>query len=237
MSSLVFKRVYVWELAVRFFHWITVGSMIVLIITGFIIADPPALNMHVEASNAYLFGYIRVIHFTAAYLVMAVALFRLYWAFAGNQFAHWSYFIPYSKKAIKNILHVIKSDILLLKDRNENLEDVSIGHNRLAAFSYFIMGLLFIFQAMTGLALLSQTSGWWFPKMFAWIVPLMGGEIHVRYWHHFLTWIFMTFIVIHVYLVLYHDYVEARGEVSSMISGFKFVRAERIKKDKETQKD
>lgn len=41
----------------------------------------------------------------------------------------------------------------------------------------------------------------------------------------------MAFVVIHVYLVLYHDYIEARGEASAMISGFKFVRAERIKQN------
>ena len=40
----------------------------------------------------------------------------------------------------------------------------------------------------------------------------------------------MTFVVIHVYLVLYHDYVEGRGEASSMISGYKFVRSERFNK-------
>ncbi len=227
-----YKRVYVWELAVRFFHWLTVLSLIVLVITGFIIADPPAFNLNVEAAKSYWFGYIRLIHFSAAYILIANLLFRIYWAFAGNQFANWRVFIPYTKKHWKNIVHVIKTDILLMKDKEQNLSNISIGHNSMAAFTYLIMTLLFILQAITGLALLGGgTSSWWLPKMFHWIVPLLGGDIPTRYLHHLFTWFFVAFVVIHVYLVLYHDYVEARGEVSSMISGFKFVRAGRIKQN------
>lgn len=224
-----YKRVYVWELAVRFFHWLTVLSLIVLVITGFIIADPPAFNINVEATNSYWFGYIRLIHFSFAYILIANLVFRLYWAFAGNQFANWRNFVPYTGKHWQNIAHVLKVDILLMKDKNHKLSDISIGHNSLAAFSYFLMTLLFFLQAITGLALLADTSGWWFPKMFHWIVPLLGGDIPTRYIHHISTWFFLVFVVVHVYLVLYHDYEEARGEASSMISGFKFVRAERFK--------
>ena len=79
-------------------------------------------------------------------------------------------------------------------------------------------------------ALMSPTSDFWFTNLFAWILPLFGGDIPVRYFHHISTWVFMTFIVVHIYLVLYHDYVEGRGETSSMISGFKFVRSERFEK-------
>lgn len=224
-----FKRVYVWEIPVRFFHWTTVLSTTILIITGFIIADPPAITANVEATNSYWFGYVRAIHMITAYILIAVLIFRIYWAFAGNQFANWRNFIPYTKKGIKNILYVLKVDIFLMRDKEHKLSNISIGHNYLAAFSYFIMTLVFIFQVITGLSLMSSTSSWWFPKAFHWILPLLGGEIAVRYFHHILLWLFLAFIVIHVYLVLYHDYIEARGEASAMISGFKFIRSERIK--------
>ena len=226
-----YKRVYVWEFAVRFFHWLTVLSLIVLIVTGFIIANPPSLNLNVEAAKSYWFGYVRLIHFTFAYILIANLLFRIYWAFAGNQFANWRNFIPYTKKHWQNIFYVLKVDIFLQKDKEHKVENISIGHNALAAFSYLIMTLFFLLQVATGLALKADTSDWWFPKMFHWVIPLFGGDIATRYVHHILTWLFMAFVVIHVYLVLYHDYIEARGEASAMISGFKFVRAERIKQN------
>jgi Ni/Fe-hydrogenase 1 B-type cytochrome subunit len=223
-----YKRVYVWSAVVRFFHWTTAFSTIILIITGFIIANPPAIDNNAEASQAFWFGYIRAIHFITAYILVAVVIFRIYWAFVGNRFANWRNFIPFTKKGMHNIWHVIKVDILLMPDKDHKLSDISIGHNYLAAFSYLIMTLLFILQFSTGFALMSRTSDWWFTKMFSWVLPLFGGDILTRYIHHISTWAFMTFIVIHVYLVLYHDYVEARGEASSMISGYKFVRSERF---------
>ncbi len=228
-----YKRVYVWEMPVRVFHWVTALSTTILVITGFIIADPPAINNNLEATNSFWFGMVRAVHFITAYILIANLIFRLYWAFAGNQFAKWDNFIPYTKKGIKNILYVLKVDIFLMKDKDHKLSNISVGHNYLAAFSYFIMTLFFFLQVATGLALIADTSSWWFPKMFHFIVPLFGGDIVVRYVHHILTWLFMAFVVIHVYLVLFHDYVEARGEASAMLSGFKFIRAERVDESEE----
>jgi len=228
-----YKRVYVWELAVRFFHWVTVFSLIILVITGFVVANPPAITQNVEATNSYWFGYIRMIHLITAYILVANLIFRIYWAFAGNQFANWRNFIPYTKKGWNNIMHVLKVDIFLFSDKKHKLSNISIGHNYLAAFSYFIMTLFFIMQVATGFALMADTSNWWLPNMFHWIIDLFGGDIATRYVHHIFTWIFMAFVVIHVYLVLFHDYIEARGEASAMISGYKFVRAERINESEE----
>ncbi|MFK5890621.1 MAG: Ni/Fe-hydrogenase, b-type cytochrome subunit [Flavobacteriaceae bacterium] len=226
-----YKRIYVWEMPVRFFHWITALSITILVITGFIIANPPAINANVEATNSYWFGYVRAIHFITAYILIANVIFRVYWSFVGNQFANWRNFIPYTKKGIHNILHVLKVDIFLMKDKENKLYNISIGHNYLAAFSYFIMALFFILQVMTGLALIADSSSWFLPHMFKWVSTMFGGDITTRYIHHILTWLFMAFVVIHVYLVIFHDYVEARGEASAMISGFKFVRSERLKED------
>jgi len=44
-------------------------------------------------------------------------------------------------------------------------------------------------------------------------------------------WLFIFFTLVHVYLVLYHDWLEGRGEVSSMFGGYKFVRQDRLKKE------
>ena len=64
----------------------------------------------------------------------------------------------------------------------------------------------------------------WLPRMFNWIVPLLGGDFGVRFWHHLFLWFFVTFIIVHIYLAFYHDYIEGRGTVSSIIGGWKFDR-------------
>lgn len=58
---------------------------------------------------------------------------------------------------------------------------------------------------------------------------LFGGDFNVRFIHHLTMWGFAIFIVIHVYLAMWHDWLEGRGEISSMFGGYKFVRKERVK--------
>ena len=87
---------------------------------------------------------------------------------------------------------------------------------------YFFTFLEFCAQSITGFALYSSMSNSWIPRMFTWIVPLMGGEMSVRYWHHLFLWFFVTFIVVHIYLAFYHDYIEGRGTISSIVGGWKF---------------
>jgi Ni/Fe-hydrogenase 1 B-type cytochrome subunit len=48
---------------------------------------------------------------------------------------------------------------------------------------------------------------------------IMGGLAMVRYIHHGFTWLFILFIVVHVYMAFWYDVVLQRGTVSSMISG------------------
>ena len=62
------------------------------------------------------------------------------------------------------------------------------------------------------------------PRLFTWIVPLVGGEMGVRYWHHLLPWFFVGFIIVPIYLIFYHDYIEGRGTISSIVGGGKFER-------------
>ena len=225
-----FKRVLVWELPVRLFHWVNALCITVLAITGFIIANPPALISNAEAIDSYWFGTIRAIHFITAYVFFVNALARIYWAFRGNYYANWRAFIPLSKKARRNIIHVLKVDILLQNEEKEILKNVSVGHNYVASFSYLILFFLALVQIFTGFGLYAPTSGWWLPKLFAWVPDFLGGDAPTRLIHHISTWLFIIFTLIHVYLVFYHDWLEGRGESSSMISGYKFVRKERFDK-------
>ena len=224
-----FKRVYVWDLPVRIFHWLNVLALFVLIITGFLIANPPALLSSAEATNLHTFGIIRFIHFTAAYLFFFVMILRVYWAFVGNRYASWRAFWPFTKKNWKNFGHVMKIDILLMNEKVEDVTKISIGHNSVATLSYLIMFVLAIVQVVTGFGLYSDMSSWWLPKMFDWVVPFFGGDFMVRNIHHTAMWLFIFFSIVHVYLVFYHDWLEGRGEVSSIFGGYKFVRDERLK--------
>jgi len=226
------REVYVWELPVRFYHWINVVSIVVLCATGYLIGNPIGAPNTAEASYSYLFGTIRFIHFVAAFIFFFNFVARLYWGFVGNKYARWDNFIPYKKHQWKEILCVLKVDILQVV--HKKMKD--IGHNSLAAFTYFFTFLAFVLQSLTGFGMYAAMSDSWFPKLFAWIVPLLGGDLPTRNIHHILMWVFILFAMIHIYLVFYHDYIERRGVTSSMIGGWKFIE-EGVLKDIETEEN
>jgi Ni/Fe-hydrogenase 1 B-type cytochrome subunit len=222
--SIPMREVYVWELPVRLYHWVNMLCVMALCITGYIIGDPLALMKGTEAYFNYWFGTVRFIHFVSAFIFFFNFLFRIYWGFAGNEFARWYNFIPLKRCQWKEILDVIKVDILQLTHKRID----SIGHNALASLIYFVTFLIFLLQCLTGFGMYSAMSQSFLPKMFAWIVPVMGGDMAVRQIHHILMWGFILFAIVHVYLVFYHDYIERRGVTSSMIGGWKFIEEDVI---------
>lgn len=219
MERVISERVYVWQLPVRLYHWINALCVAALAVTGYLIGRPLAVQSAAEASYSYWFGQIRFIHFVAAFIFFFNFLFRIYWGFVGNKFAQWRNFIIHRKSQVQEAVNVLKIDIL--QTQSKPLE--SVGHNSLAGFTYFITFLVFLFQCITGFGMYAAMSDSWLPHMFAWIVPLMGGDFAVRQWHHVMMWFFIIFSIIHVYLVFYHDYVEGRGIISSMAGGWKFI--------------
>lgn len=222
------RRVFVWELPVRIYHWLNALAIVALCVTGYLIGNPPAFLSAVEASDRFFFGWIRFIHFAAAYIFFFNFLFRIYWGFVGNKYADWKNFIPTTRKFFEEMWEVIKIDVLLKKDR----EHMSVGHNALAGFIYFLTFIAFMVQCITGFGLYSAMSDWWFADLFAWVTWVFGNdEFALRNWHHATMWFFIVFAMVHVYLVFYHDYVEGRGEISSMGGGWKFVEEEAFEKE------
>jgi Ni/Fe-hydrogenase 1 B-type cytochrome subunit len=222
MSKL--RRVYVWELPLRLFHWANAILIFALCATGFLIGDPPAFMSQKEASFQYTFGIIRYIHFLTAYLFMLNFLFRIYWGFVGNKYSSWRAFLPLTRKFVKDIFDVLRIDIFL----QPNKEHLAVGHNALAGFIYFFIFVLMFVQVVTGYGLYASMSQSWFVALFAWVPGAVGGDFFLRNVHHWAMWIFVIFVIIHVYLVLYHDYVEGRGETSSIIGGWKFIEEEAL---------
>jgi Ni/Fe-hydrogenase 1 B-type cytochrome subunit len=222
-SPVLMERVYVWEWPVRLYHWVNALCVTVLCVTGYIIGKPVALAWSSEAWMLYSFGTVRFFHFAAAFIFFFNFVFRIYWGFAGNQYARWDNFIPLTlaqfRRQRREAIAVLKTDVLL--SRSSDIP--SIGHNAFAGWTYFLSFLAFLFQSITGFGLYAAMSQATLPKLFAWVVPLMGGDLAVRQWHHAMMWFFVLFAIVHVYLTFYHDYVEGRGVISSMAGGWKFI--------------
>ncbi len=222
-TSATYRRVYVWELPVRAFHWINGFAVTILAVTGYIIGNPIHVGFAQEASGQYWFGTLRFIHFGAGYVFLLNFLARIYWGFVGNQYASWKQFIPTSPRALEEIVEILKVDIFQTRLKGA----IHLGHNRLAGLIYFATFFAFLFQVATGFALYGPMSNSPAGRAFSWVSALMGSDQAVRQWHHAMLWFYVTFSLVHVYLVFYHDYIEGRGTTSSMVGGWKFEKETR----------
>lgn len=214
-----YQRVYVWQQPVRWFHWINALCIVVLATTGYLIAHPPALMNSGEANFSYWFGTLRFVHFATGYVFFANFMFRLYWSLVGNKYANWRNFFPLTLAQIRQVWDVMTVDIL--QSRHKPMRN--LGHNSVAYFTYTGTGLLTLFQVASGFALYAPMSDSSFAGLFAWMLPLFGSEQNLRLFHYAVTWLFGIFVFIHVYLVMYHDYVEGHGVLTSIVGGWKFI--------------
>jgi Ni/Fe-hydrogenase b-type cytochrome subunit len=102
-----------------------------------------------------------------------------------------------------------------------------LGHNPLQQLSYTAIYGAAVLMVITGFAMYGQSNpGGLFYNAFNWVGIVMGGIPVVRFVHHVLTWAFLIFIPIHVYLAIRADHLERTGTISSIISGGRFVPAD-----------
>jgi Ni/Fe-hydrogenase b-type cytochrome subunit len=224
MSSPTGNRrwVYLWQWPIRAMHWAAALSILVLVVTGFYIGQPYFITGG-EASAHYLMGWVRFLHFAAAGVFVATAIIRVYWLFAGNKFERWRALFPVSRTDWVNVFKQIKFYLMIQPEKAPHY----LGHNPLQQFSYTGMYAVALAQVVTGFAMYGQSrpGGLWY-TVFGWVVPLLGGIQVVHFVHHVLTWAFLIFIPIHIYLALRADVLERTGTISSIVSGGRFVSSD-----------
>jgi Ni/Fe-hydrogenase 1 B-type cytochrome subunit len=217
-----YRWIYIWHWPIRAMHWIAVACIVTLVITGLYIGRPyfvaPAGN-----TTPYLMGWIRFIHLAAAAALVATAIVRTYWLFAGNKFERLVALFPVRPRDWVNLFKQIKFYLLIHPEKAPRY----IGHNPLQQLSYTAMYGIAAAMVITGFALYGQSdpSGIFF-RLLGWLGPALGGMQNVRFIHHVLTWVFLIFIPIHVYLAIRADVLEHGGSISSIITGGRFVPAD-----------
>lgn len=211
--------IYLWGAPLRFSHWLSALTLVVLFVTGLFISFPMWVTSG-EASSHFVMGRFRFVHFTAAGLLVAGGIIRVYWMFAGNQFERWAALWPFTRKNLAHAVQMLKSYITFDAD----LQPHFVGHNPLAQGAYTTIYVLTTVMILTGFAMYGQSNpGGFFYSAFAWVPALFGGLQNVRLVHHMTAWFYPIFFSIHIYLAIRADYLERAGVVSSMLTGGRFV--------------
>jgi Ni/Fe-hydrogenase 1 B-type cytochrome subunit len=210
---------YVWELPVRLTHFVTAVAITVLFGTGLFIAWP-VVSSTGEPYNNFLLGRFREFHFLAGYALLLSFIVRGYWFIVGNKYARSGVPKPWQAHWWKAL---IDQTIEYMKVERGKAH---LGHNSLAGLSYFVLvGGVGLAQIITGFALYGETNkgGFW-DRLCGWVIPLLGGSFTTRMWHHTFAWLFVVFVLVHLYMTIFGSIRFRNGLISSIVSGDKFYR-------------
>lgn len=215
-----YKR-YIWELPVRWCHWTNVLSIVILAITGFFIGNPVSFG---SSASDFTMGWIRFVHFTAAYAFAVSVLSRMIWSLVGNEYAGWKAFFPFlTPGGREKMVKMLRYYMFVDKEVPE-----SVGHNPVATTAYFVLFLLYILMILTGFSLYAEHApGGVMHKALAPMYSLFSSQ-GMRLAHHASMWMIFGFIINHIYSAWLMDIKEHGSEISSMFSGYKFT----VKKEK-----
>ena len=112
--------IYVFNLPVRIWHWLHALSITTLIVTGYLIAVPlPSLSG--EASDHFLMGNLRFVHFSAAFVFAIGLLVRAYVALVGDKYARGLFIVPVLERHLLET-SLARSEVLFLHDTKSQQE-------------------------------------------------------------------------------------------------------------------
>ena len=212
--------VYVYDAAVRAWHWVTALCIFVLAVTGYFIGSPPP-SIDGEAYQHFMFGYIRMTHFIAGQILGVMFIVRLYRVLVGGPHARQIFTLPFWDLGWwKEIFYEIQW-YLFLKPRAKDY----VGHNPLAHIAMFFVFLLpLVVVLLTGFALYAEDSGiqsGWY-RVFGWVFLVLGDSMTVHTVHHIGMWVIVLFSMIHMYMAVREDFTRRQTTVSAMVSGWRF---------------
>ncbi|MDD2768901.1 MAG: Ni/Fe-hydrogenase, b-type cytochrome subunit [Methylococcus sp.] len=219
------QPIYVYEKPVRLWHWINALAIVALAVTGFLIAWPPVVTSG-EASDHYLMGYIRFVHFSSGYVLAVGLVGRAYWALVGNRYAR-ELFAPRVHDAYwwQALLHEVRWYLFLVEEPRKHA-----GHNPLAGLAMFLFYVLgSVFMIVTGFALYGEGlgSGSWAANAFGWVLPALGGSQQVHSLHHLGMWYLVVFTLIHVYVAVREQHLSRQSVTTTMIDGWRVWKDDR----------
>jgi Ni/Fe-hydrogenase 1 B-type cytochrome subunit len=219
-----FYRFYLFQPGLRIWHWVQFLAIFVLFFTGLYIGDPFFIgSVGYEANDAYAhclsMDFIRYLHFAAGYILLFGFLYRIVLLFTKK--SQLNLLIPKFWKPWfwKGAIEVILFYALIKK------EHLPLLRNPLARTAYLFVLLLILFEIWTGFAMysMSDPDGFWATIIGNWTLALFGNEYNIHFWHHVVAWIIAIFVIVHVYMVFYNDFIGKEGELSSMTAGVKYL--------------
>ena len=179
-------------LSFRILHELIMVSILLLIVTGFYIHRP------FVGGAGFLMSLARGVHVFFAIVLIIITISRVIAMFVGKD-RDWRSFIPTGSdfKLLPRVLNYYA----YIGDEPE----LKKKYNPLQMISYCLAFVLIVFQIISGLALRYPDGAFsWFNYGF------LNNEIEARMAHYVVTWLFIMFLMIHVYLTIREKFSEMK---------------------------
>jgi Ni/Fe-hydrogenase 1 B-type cytochrome subunit len=213
-----------WSAAIRLNHWFMAVSIVILVATGFFIADPATLAKG-ETVGKFFMGDIRFWHILFGVVLGFLFLWRIYLAFFSRFHADGKDFLAWMNW--KNGIKQVRFYLFLTKEPPEHTH----LYGPIQSLAYAGLLTMVFLLVFTGLILMGAGYDAGLTALvYKLLKPFeswLGGLAMVRWIHHILMWGVILFLPVHVYMAFWHDVVFKEGTVSSMISGTVFRRSHR----------
>jgi len=218
-----YKAIKHWSVAMCVNHWAMAISIVLLIVTGFYIANPFTVGAGVTTEK-FLMANMRFIHLIFGLLLVALLIWRIYLAFFSRFHVDWKDFYAWAN--LKNTWQAVKFYTLISTDPPEHCG----LYGSLQSAAYLFLFIITSIEALTGMVLYGALHQAGLAKFSAAVLGpiqrgILGGLAGTRFLHGLLIWLFIIFILIHTYLAFWYDAVFRQGTISSIVNGHFFEEA------------
>jgi Ni/Fe-hydrogenase b-type cytochrome subunit len=219
------KIKYVWSAPVRIIHWCVFLSVAVLLVSGLYLAYLPSfISPPGEPVNTFFMAQMRFIHFVAAVVFDICVFISIYLIFFSAFHAPWRELIP-SPTNLKKFFIQLKYYFKLSGERidYEYEDPVDI----ISFLSFYTLAILLM---LTGFALYAAhytVGGWWHSVLQFYsetVVSIFGGLKAVHNAHHFLWWLILIWVLIHVYFQFWKTIKFKTGNLDAIFGGYRYKR-------------
>ena len=215
-----YKSVLEFSKLTRIFHWIRALAIFALIATGFYLAYP-----FLSANPDYeIYSLSRIWHISIGFLLIVISIFRIYlFVFTKECQMERRSFLDLINPIVW--FQILKTYLLLGRHPHNKG-----SYNPLQLVTYIAIMILIILISLTGLILYTHVyhqglGGFLMPIMKP-LEVLCGGIANVRLIHHILTWAFIIFIPIHIYIVSWNAVKFPGSGIDTIVSGLRFEKDE-----------
>ncbi|MEJ8569702.1 cytochrome b/b6 domain-containing protein [Elongatibacter sediminis] len=232
------KLVTVWDRTVRVFHWVNFLCVLGLIVVGTVILNAGTLGIPNDGKIL-----LKSVHVLIGYVFALNLLWRLVWAFVGGRHARWRAILPGGRGYVGELRGY-------LSRLGSGRQGQYLGHNPLGRIAIFLLLLLLLNQAVTGLVLAGTDL--FYPPLGSWIAgwiaaagvdpatlvpyaPEMYEETAYQAMrafrkpfitaHYYGFYTLLVLITLHILAVVVTEVREDGGLVSAMFTGKKAISA------------